>query len=74
MGDDTVVMSERMGEYFGLNSSSARLWSYLANPSTAAELRDRMLAEYDVTADRCERSVLRILGEMIEKKLVRIVG
>jgi hypothetical protein len=59
-----VVMTLADGKYFELNPIAARIWDELAEPIAISELIDRLLRDYDVDADTCQREVNAWLGEM----------
>jgi len=67
---ETVLLGLKDGVYYGLNPVGARIWSLLEQPSTVAEIRDRILAEYDVAPERCERDLLALLERLAEHGLV----
>jgi hypothetical protein len=39
----------------------------LEAPQTAAQLRDRLLEEYDVDARECETAVLEFAGKLVDR-------
>jgi hypothetical protein len=67
---ETVLLGLKDGVYYGLNPVGARIWSLLEQPSTVAEIRDRILAEYVVAPERCERDLLALLERLAEHGLV----
>jgi hypothetical protein len=67
---EAVVLGLKDGIYYGLNPVGARIWSLLEQPTTVAEIRDRVVAEYDVTPERCERDLLALLERLAGHGLV----
>nr|WP_276510422.1 PqqD family protein [Longimicrobium terrae] len=58
------------GIYYGLNAVGARLWSLLEEPRAVAELRDALVADYEVDAETAERDVIELMDELMERGLV----
>ena len=69
---ECVILHLRTGVYYGLNAIGTRVWSLVQSPTTAAALRDALLAEYDVEPDACERDLMALLRELSERELVAI--
>lgn len=73
LDDDAVVLSLRDGVYYGLNPVAARIWAMLGSPMRLGEIRDRLLDEYDVDAERCTRDLLEVVQQLLDWKLVDLV-
>jgi coenzyme PQQ synthesis protein D (PqqD) len=71
-GDELVVLDLRDGVYYGLEDVGARVWRLVQRPVSVLELREALVAEYEVDQDRCERDVLTLVGELAAKGLVTI--
>src|SRR5262245_44220502 len=50
---DTYVLELSKGMYFELNDVAGRVWELLREPTTIAEVSERIAAEYDVEPDEC---------------------
>ncbi len=69
---EAVVLSLADGVYYGLNPVGATVWTLLEQPRTVAELRDAVVAEYDVDAATAQADLLQLLGEMAARGLVEV--
>lgn len=67
---EVVVLSPSDLRYHGLNESAAAVWDLLEQPSTAADLVDRLLEQFDVDRAECEADVGAHLAELVELGLV----
>jgi hypothetical protein len=67
---EAVILHLGDGIYYGLNPVGARLWSLLEEPRAVAELRDALVAEYEVDVETAERDVIDLLDELMERGLV----
>ena len=72
LGDEAVILGLEDGVYYGLDAVGARVWSLLAMPRGVSEIVDVVTEEFDVGRERCERDVLALLGELAERRLIRV--
>jgi hypothetical protein len=73
LGGEAAILNLKSGVYYGLNPVGARIWALIQEPRTVREVREMLLEEYDVDADRCERDLLAILRQLAENTLIDIV-
>lgn len=71
--DQTVMMDIEKGSYFGLNPTATRIWALLVEPTVIADLCDRLMEEFDVPREQCEKQVFKFLGELLDRGLIQIV-
>lgn len=71
VGDELVVLDVNSGGTFALNEVAATIWRGLAQPMSFEELRELLLATYDVPHDQCTRELQQLLDDLTEKGLVR---
>ncbi len=72
LAKEAAILSLRSGVYYGLDTVGARVWSHLQAPVAVRHLRDTLLAEYEVTPDRCERDVLELLERLAAEGLIEV--
>jgi hypothetical protein len=73
LGDEAAILNLKDGVYYGLDPVGARIWKLIQTPQTVRALRDTLLAEYDVDADRCERDLIALLQQLAQCQLIDIV-
>ena len=73
LGEESVVLSLKNSVYYGMNPVDSSVWKLLQQKRTVAELRDAVLGEYEVEADRCERELLDLLEKMRNEGLIEVV-
>lgn len=71
LGGEAVILGLQDGVYYGLDAVGARVWELLAEPRRVADLVSTIVAEFDVTADRCERDLIALLDDLAARSLVR---
>lgn len=71
VGAECVMFNLNVGRYHSLNDVGARIWELLETPQTPAQLRDRLLEEFDVDAQQCETAVLDFVGKLLDRGVVR---
>ncbi len=72
LGDESAILNLKNSIYYGLDPVGARIWNLLQQPRSVAEIRDALLAEYEVEPDRCERDLLGLLETMCGEELIQV--
>lgn len=70
ISDEMVALEPDLGQCFGFNSVAKDVWRALEKPTSFAELRAQLLAEYDVPEEQCGRELQALLDEMVKVKLI----
>ena len=72
LAGESVILDMASGRYFALDPVGTRIWSLLqAAPCTSDSICERLMAEYDVSAEDCRRDVAALLSRMAESGLVQ---
>ena len=71
---ESVVLDMSSGKYYGLNSVGSEVWNLIQQPKTVRDLRDALVAEFEVDPQRCEEDLLAWLESMSDKGLVKVEG
>ncbi len=71
--DEIVILEMNEGNYYGLNPVGAFIWNKIQNPTQVGEIEKAILEEYDVDPDVCERDLMNLLGELLEKNLIELI-
>lgn len=74
LGEEAAILNLKNTVYYGLNPVGARVWSLLQKARSVGELRDALLEEYDVEAERCERDLLDLLERMRGEGLIQVTN
>ena len=69
---EAALLQMTEGVYYGLDEVGARIWDEMQEPISIEELLDRIVREYDVDLDRCERDLIQFCQAMISAGLVRV--
>ena len=67
---EAVVLHLGDGVYYGLNEVAAKVWNLVQTPRTVLEIRNALLADYDVEPDDCTRDLLDLLQHLRDWKLI----
>jgi len=70
--DEAAILDLKTGVYFGLNEVGAHVWRQLQQPRTVGELRDSIVAEYQVEPERCERDLQALLQDLVAHHLIEV--
>jgi len=68
---EIVLLDLQSGTYFGLNKVGAEIWNQLTLGKSTDEIQQYLAGRYAVSAERCRRDVLALIGQLREKGLVR---
>ena len=69
---EAVILSLADGVYYGLDPVGAHVWALLAEPRSVAELRDAVVAAFEVDAPTAEADLLALLASMADAGLVEL--
>ncbi len=73
LDDETVILSLKTGEYYGLNPVGAAIWKMIQVKRSLSHVRDALLKQYQgVTPEQCEADVVALVGELEELGLVEV--
>ncbi|MBE2268852.1 MAG: lasso peptide biosynthesis PqqD family chaperone [Anaerolinea sp.] len=72
MSDETVILNLQNGVYYGLDPVGTFIWKLIQEPNDVRAIRDAVLNEYDVEAERCEQDIVNLLQELLEQGLVEV--
>lgn len=72
LGGEAVVLDAQSGKYYGLNEVGLQIFNLAKEPTTVARIKEALLKEYDVEAERLERDILRFLHTMAERRLIEV--
>jgi hypothetical protein len=72
IGGETVILGLQSGRYYGVDGVSARVWQIIQEPSRVADIRNTLVAEYDVDPRVCEADLLALLAQMAEGRLIEV--
>jgi Coenzyme PQQ synthesis protein D (PqqD) len=68
---EVVLLHLESMRYYSLNLTGMRIWQGLKQGLSLQEISRQLQAEFEVEADRAERSVLALIAELCEQQLVQ---
>lgn len=71
---ETVLLHLERGVYFGLDVIGTRIWKTLVEHGRARPALAPLVAEFDVTPERLEEDVTRLLADLHEHGLIEVAG
>jgi hypothetical protein len=69
---EAVILDINSGVYYGLNQVGASIWNLIQVPKTVKEIKDALLAEYEVDPQACETDILVLIEDLASKGLIEI--
>ena len=67
---DVVILDPEDSGYFGLTEVAGRVWQLLEKPSSYAELREALMAEYDIKAETLDEDLATFIEDLIKRKIL----
>ena len=61
---EAVVLGLDKSMYYGLGAVGSRIWDLVRESRSVADIRDAIVAEYDVDEATCQRDLLRFLEQL----------
>jgi hypothetical protein len=74
LGSEHVLLNLRDGTYYGLEDVGSHIWKMVQNPVSVAEICEAIVETHEVDPERCRRDVVKLLGELMERRLVELCG
>lgn len=71
--DEVVILSMKDGVYYGLNPVGAFIWNQIQEPKKVNEICDLIMGEFDVGREECEKDLMDLLSELLEKELIVVI-
>jgi hypothetical protein len=71
--DEMALLNLDTGVYFGLDEVGARMWELVAEHGCLQLVAEQMEKEYDVDPVRLRQDLLRLVDELMAKRLLEIV-
>jgi len=70
VGDETVILHLGNGTYYGLDPLGTVIWEMLKSGHAQSEIREAILAQYDVAAEVVDADMRRFLGDLLAQSIV----
>jgi len=70
LGGEAALLHLPQGIYYGLDAVGAKVWALIQTPTSVRDVRNAIVREYDVEADRCEHDLLALLTELATAGLI----
>jgi Coenzyme PQQ synthesis protein D (PqqD) len=71
--DEIVILSAKAEAYFGLGAIGSDIWGMIATPCRISDVCTRLVEDYDVDRQTCERDTMAFMEKLLEGRLIRIV-
>lgn len=69
---EAVILNVETGLYHGLNEVGSRIWQLVRQPRRVLELKEQLLAEFDVDEQELGPDLLAVLADMQRAGLIEV--
>ena len=70
LAGEKVMIDFESGKYFLVKGVGNDIWDYLQKETTAADIINHLLEDYEVSPEVCEAQVMQFLGKMEEYSFI----
>ena len=68
--DEILALHVEQGTCYSFNVTAAQVWTSLEQPRRMGDIRDELLAQFDVDAETCEQQLAEIIDLLMAQGLV----
>ena len=72
LADGSALLDSRSNVYYGLNATGSLVWEFIQQPRSVAEIRDHVVAAYEVAPAACADDLLVLLRQLADAGLVEV--
>jgi hypothetical protein len=72
LAGEAVILDFKSGVYYGLNEVGASIWNLIQEPKTVSEIRDAIVAEYEIEPEVCDRDLKVLLQQLEASGLIEV--
>lgn len=70
--NDLLAIDQRAGYCYSMNSSAARIWELIPNPTVVSNVCAVLCSEFGVDEEQCRTEVVDFLGVLADAGLVEV--
>ena len=74
LGDELMALDADGGNCFGFNPVATQVWRLLETPKSFKELKQTLLAQYEVGSEQCGEELQVLLDDLLGKGLLRQIS
>lgn len=71
--NETVLMSIKHSQYFGMNETLSRIWTLAENPIKISDIINDLLHLYSVDKETCIKEVTKVVEDLIKKGIFIVI-
>lgn len=71
---EAVIINLQNGTYYSLDKAGAAIWEQVADGRTLSDVIETLTSRYEVEADRAQRDVQRLVGELLTERLLFVAN
>ncbi|MBD2872156.1 lasso peptide biosynthesis PqqD family chaperone [Paenibacillus arenilitoris] len=72
MNGEKVMLSIENGKYYNLGQIGGRVWELIESPASIQDVVDRLVTEYVIEPEECQRQVRRFLQQLKAEGLIQV--
>jgi len=68
---EAIILSLETDSYYGLNAVGAFVWELVKEPKTFDQIKEAILANYEVDPNECERDLMELVDDLLARELIQ---
>jgi len=72
--EESVILNLKSESYFGLDQVGTRMWTLLTTSDSIQSAYERLLDEYDVSADKLRADLSELIDKLLARGLLEVSG
>lgn len=73
LAGEKVMIDFDTGKYYMIKGVGNDIWDMLQEETRPVTIIDKLLKEYDISAEECENEVMAFLGKLLEKGFLSVM-
>jgi hypothetical protein len=70
--EDLLAIDQKAGYCYSMNSSAARIWELIPNPTAVSSICAVLCEEFGVEKEQCRQDVVNFLAALADAGLVKV--
>lgn len=70
LSGEKVMIDFDSGKYFMIKGVGNEIWDIIQDEITVGEIVDRLVSEYDISREKCEKSVIAFLEKLKDMNFI----
>lgn len=71
--DEAIMMNINDNSYYTVDEIGNKIWQLLENETSCEKICNRLIQQYDVSEEQCQKDTLTFLNQLLEHNAIKII-